>query len=101
MKIAAVSLVIFVIAMFFAACAPGPNPMEDKPDDDGDVAGFWKGLWHGIIAPITFVISIFTENIRFYDVHNSGFWYNFGFVIGAGLIFNGGLFGGRWAKKRD
>ncbi|MFO7865236.1 MAG: hypothetical protein R6V02_00275 [Candidatus Aminicenantes bacterium] len=101
MKIIKTGSVIFFIMVLFTACAPGPNPMEGTPDAGGDVAGFWKGLWHGLIAPVTFIISIFTESVRFYDVHNNGFWYNFGFVVGAGLIFNGGLLGGRWAKNRD
>jgi hypothetical protein len=27
-----------------------------------------------------------TENVRFYDVRNARFWYNFGFVIESGLF---------------
>lgn len=61
----------------------------------GDVAGFWMGLWHGIIAPIAFFISLFTDNVNIYDVHNSGNWYDFGFVLGAGILFGGGIFGSR------
>jgi len=38
----------------------------------GSVAGFWLGLWHGLIAPITFVISLFSDNVNFYEVHNNG-----------------------------
>jgi len=58
-----------------------------------------KGLWHGLIAPITFIISIFTKNVRFYEVHNTGFWYNFGFVLGAGLFLSGGILGKGKRKK--
>ena len=66
-----------------------------SPPQDGVVAGFWLGLWHGIIAPVTFVISLFTENVNFYEVHNNGNWYDFGFVIGAGILFGGGGLGSR------
>ena len=48
-----VLLGIFVLVML-SACAAGPNAAVDVPADDGDVAGFWSGLWHGIIAPVTF-----------------------------------------------
>ena len=72
-----------------AACLPGENPAQDVPSDYGSTAGFLKGLWHGIIAPVTFIISLFTENINMYEVHNNGGWYDFGFVIGAGIIFSG------------
>ena len=64
-----------------------------------DPAGFWKGLWHGIIAPVTFVISLFSDHITMYDINNNGNWYNFGFVLGAGIIFGGGKHAGKHARK--
>jgi len=47
-------------------------------------------LWHGIIAPITFIISLFTDSVSMYEVHNTGGWYDFGFVLGVGILFGGG-----------
>jgi uncharacterized RDD family membrane protein YckC len=92
---------IFLILVFvFAGCAAGPNTLEKTPNEEGDIAGFWKGLWHGLIAPITFIISIFTRNVRFYEVHNSGFWYNFGFVLGAGLFLSGGILGHKGTRGK-
>jgi hypothetical protein len=84
---------LLAVALIVASCVPGPNPAERTPNADGKVAGFFKGLWHGLISPVTFIISIFAKNIRFYEVHNSGGWYNFGFVLGAGLFLSGGIFG--------
>jgi hypothetical protein len=46
-------------------------------------AGFWAGLWHGLICPITLIVSLFTPNVRIYEVRNRGRLYDFGFVIGA------------------
>ena len=83
-----------------AACAPGPNAAEKTPDREGRVAGFWKGLWHGLISPVTFIISLFSKSVRLYEVHNNGGWYNFGFVLGAGLFLQGGIFGSRKACKK-
>jgi hypothetical protein len=31
-------------------------------------AGFWLGLWHGIICPVTFLISLFNDNVNIYEV---------------------------------
>ena len=45
-------------------------------------AGFWAGLWHGIIAPIAFVVSLFNSNVSIYEINNNGRWYEFGFLIG-------------------
>jgi len=95
--ILAVVLVAMVVAL--AGCAAHPNPLAGTPNDRGEVAGFWRGLWHGIIAPITFIISLFSREVHFYEVHNNGGWYNLGFVIGAGILFGGGFLGGR--KRHD
>ena len=92
--------IILLVIVFLSACLAGPNPMEKKSNEEGKVAGFWKGLWHGFIAPITFIISIFTCKVRFYEVYNIGFWYNFGFVLAAGLFLSGGILGRGKCKKK-
>ena len=88
-------LLFLALALALAACAPGANPEVGTAAPDGDVAGFWLGLWHGIIAPITFIISLFTDDVNLYEVHNNGNWYDFGFVMGAGILFGGGFGGSR------
>jgi hypothetical protein len=46
-------------------------------------AGFWGGPWHGIIAPITFIVSLFATGVSIYET-NSGCWHEFGFMLGIG-----------------
>jgi len=53
-------------------------------------AGFWLGVWHGIICPITFLVSLFNDNVGIYEVRNNGNWYNFGFV--AGIVVASSVF---------
>jgi len=53
------------------------------PGSDGSVAGFWLGLWHGLIVPISFFVSLLNGNVSLYEVHNNGGWYNLGFVLGV------------------
>jgi len=93
MKNFPVLALVLAAVMILSSCAPGPNGLEKTPSAMGRVAGFWLGLWHGLISPITFVISLFTKNVRLYEVHNNGGWYNFGFVLGAGLFLSGGILG--------
>jgi len=57
---------------------------------DTDSYGFFGGLWHGLIAPFSFVVSLFMDNVALYAVNNNGGWYDFGFVLGAGILFGGG-----------
>ena len=101
MKVISVLGILLVLIFILSGCVAGPNELEKKPNKEGKIAGFFMGLWHGLIAPITFIISIFTKKVRFYEVYNNGFWYNFGFVLGAGLFLSGGILGkGRRARRK-
>ena len=73
---------VLVVALMLSGCA-GPNPLTGTAGQSG-VAGFWSGLWHGMICPIAFVISFFNSRVTMYEVHNVGAWYNGGFILGAG-----------------
>ena len=88
---------ILLFILFLAACVAGPNTLEDVPSETGQSAGFFRGFWHGIIAPITFFLSLLTKNISMYEIYNTGGWYDFGFVLGAGILFGGS---GSAARKR-
>jgi hypothetical protein len=68
--------------------APGPNPMINQPDGLGRVARAGAGLWHGIIAPITLVLSFFNPDTHMYEVHNAGSEYDLGFLLGVALIIS-------------
>ena len=84
---------IFVLSLI-SGCAPVIEIsacVEDVP------LGFGWGLLHGIIAPFTFIISLFKDDVAIYAVNNTGGWYDFGFLIGATIIFGGS---GRGAKRK-
>lgn len=91
-----VIVIITIAAVLLASCAPGPNALRGTQDEKGKVAGFWKGIWHGIITPVTFVVSLFNKDVNIYESRNSGGWYNFGYVIGLSMVFGGG---GRSSRK--
>ena len=83
--------VAMVAALLLGGCAAGANPTVDVLDENGDGAGLWSGLWHGVISPITFVIALFSDGVNIYDVFNNGNWYDFGFMFGISVIFGGGV----------
>ena len=91
-------VVLVLVLLVVSSCAPGPNTLAKSPDEEGKVAGFWWGLWHGIIAPITFVISLFNDNVHMYEVHNNGGWYNLGYLLGLAAILGGS--GGGASRRR-
>lgn len=91
--------VALIVVLVLAACAPGENPVVRTPSPAGNVAGFFQGLWHGFIAPVSFVISLFTDAVNVYEVHNNGNWYDLGFVLGAGILFGSGGAGARRRRR--
>jgi hypothetical protein len=100
MKTYAAPLAFVLLVLFLATgCAPTPDLFADEPGTEGDVAGFWKGLWHGFIVLFTFIVSLFTDSVGIYQAHNSGNLYNLGFVLGV-TIFFGGSGGGACKKAR-
>jgi len=66
---------------------PGVNPLANEPAENGRVAGVVQGLWHGIIAPVTLIMSFFNEEVQMYEVHNDGKEYNLGYLLGVAIVF--------------
>ena len=100
MKRATIAVVLLIVLLGLVGCAPGVNTLTGTADAEGEVDGFLDGLWHGIIAPLTFFISLFTDGVNVYEVNNNGNWYDFGFVLGAGILFGGGSGGSRRRRSR-
>jgi hypothetical protein len=66
----------------------GPDSKYKLPG--AELAGFWAGYWHGVIAPIAFIISLFNPGVRIYETNNNGGWYDLGFILGASMSLGGG-----------
>lgn len=80
--------VLAVIAISLVACASQPPGQSGAP-------AFLSGLWHGVIAPIAFLISLFDNDVRMYAFPNAGRWYDFGFLLGIGIWGGGAGAAGR------
>lgn len=52
-------------------------------------AGLLSGIWHGWIAPLSLIFSIFNKSISIYETINTGFWYDFGFYMAVISGFGG------------
>jgi len=78
MSMKSVFLIFFTIVLLFIlnSCAPGSG--GSTPENP---AGFFKGMWHGWIAPVSLIWGLFNDSIRVYEPINSGWWYDFGFYI--------------------
>jgi len=65
-------------------CIPGGGSYSVS-----DPAGFFSGIWHGWIAPISLILGLFNKNIRIYEPINTGWLYDFGFYIAIISGFGG------------
>ncbi|HMO10123.1 MAG TPA: hypothetical protein PKB06_01135 [Actinotalea sp.] len=98
-RLVAAALLAGVLLVLLSACAAAGNEYVGTASEVRGTVGFWWGLWHGIIAPITFIVSLFTETVGVYEVHNNGGWYDVGFLLGASMVLGGGP-AGRSASRR-
>jgi hypothetical protein len=86
-------LVIISFSLLLSGCA---NKEVITECLKGHTYGFWGGLWHGIIAPIDLIVSLWRHDITVFASNNNGAWYAFGFIIGSG---GWGFLGGHRASR--
>ena len=78
----AVLSIILIISLI--TCMPNPSQASGQAP-----SGFFKGVWHGWIAPISLIVGFFNDSTRVYDPNNTGWWYDFGFYMAVISGFGG------------
>ncbi|HRR07459.1 MAG TPA: hypothetical protein PLO56_02095 [Rhodothermales bacterium] len=85
---------LFAATILLSGCMPNTGAFSDAQP-----ANFLHGVWHGWIAPISLIFSIFSDpSIRIYEVQNIGFWYDLGFYMAIISGFGGLSF---FRKKKE
>jgi hypothetical protein len=84
--------VILIAALALAACVATETPNAVNPA----APGFLLGVWHGFAFPVTFILSLFVDDISIYAVPNNGHFYDFGYFVG--IVFLG--VGARSSRRR-
>jgi hypothetical protein len=46
-------------------------------------------------------LSLFLDSVNIYEVHNSGGWYDFGFMLGIGAFGSGASKAGKRRKENE
>ena len=72
----AILLLAVLLALLIAGCFP-----KQEASSDQQPAGFFKGIWHGWIAPVSLIVGLFDSNVRIYEKNNTGWWYDLGFYM--------------------
>ena len=91
-------LLIALLSLTIVSCA-SPEAIDACVDTTSS-KGFFFGLLHGFIAPVTFILSLFMDDVTMYAVNNSGWLYDLGFLLGIGG-FSGGIFKSRGRRRRS
>ncbi|MCG7867819.1 MAG: hypothetical protein N0E37_05755 [Candidatus Thiodiazotropha taylori] len=78
-------IAVLLLAVALTSCTAGDSQFTAESP-----AGFFWGLWHGVISVISLVIHLFNDNVVVYEVDNSGGWYDFGFLLGVIMVWGGG-----------
>jgi hypothetical protein len=78
-----IGFISILVLLTLSACFPGGSESTTR------VAGFFTGVWHGWIAPLSLILSAFNTSIRLYEVNNVGWWYDFGFYMAIISGFGG------------
>lgn len=77
-------LISIPVLLLITSCAAG-----DAQFTQDNQAGFWYGLWHGVIAVFALIVHLFNESVAVYEINNTGGWYDFGFLLGVICIWGG------------
>ncbi len=85
---------VFFLTILITSCMPGSGHSSSE-----NPAGFFMGIWHGWIAPISLILGLFNPDIRVYETYNTGWWYDFGFYIAVISGFGGVAFSRK--KKKE
>lgn len=88
-------LLCVVTAVTLSGCFPGGGTYSSN-----EPAGFFSGVWHGWIAPVSLIVGIFNDGVRIYEPFNTGWWYDFGFYIAVIAGFGGVALSRRKKNRR-
>lgn len=95
LKLILCTILLLSLSFALTGCYPGDGRYTlEKP------AGFFSGIWHGWIAPLTLIGGLFNSKVRIYEPINRGWLYDFGFYIAIISGF-GGLSLSRKKRKKD
>lgn len=92
-RFSALLLLAFLVCVCLVSCAHAEPVNECLA---GPQYGFFSGLLHGFITPVSFVTSLFNDDVVIYAVNNTGGFYDLGFLLGSS---GWGFMAGNKSKK--
>lgn len=94
---------LIALLLLLAGCGQSFNDpsLAGMYEDGVYKAGFLMGLFQGFTLAFMFLYSLMEPNVHIYTVNHIPFWYDFGFVVGVALFFNGSNYAASSATQKD
>lgn len=88
------AILLIFVALLSTGCLPQRAEILQRP------AGFFRGIWHGWLAPLSLLIGLFDKKTTIYQVYNVGWWYDFGYYMAVIGGFGGITLSRSRSKKK-
>ena len=77
-------IALLILLVLLTGCMAGISPQFDTQQ-----AGFFYGIWHGWLAPLSLILKFFNPEHSIYEINNTGLGYEFGFYMAIISGFGG------------
>jgi len=81
-------ILVVIVSLILAGCA---DSVSFTTAAFLEPVGFLYGLWHGMILPFAWIVSLFDDYTAIYAIYNNGGWYDFGYMLGLGVFTSSGI----------
>jgi hypothetical protein len=71
-----VPVLILLMSALLTGCMPGGGNYNAASP-----AGFFSGIFHGWMAPVSLIIGLFDNTTRIYEPNNTGWFYDLGYYM--------------------
>ena len=77
-----ITIAIIWLFVFFLVVTPARAFILEGQYSLYAPAGFFAGVWHGLLAPYSLIARWFISGVVMYAIPNTGWFYDFGFLAG-------------------
>lgn len=78
-----IAVLILVIMATLILVNPAGAFVQEYQYSEYDAPGLFSGIWHGLLSPWSLIARWFIDDVVMYAVPNSGWFYDFGFLLGV------------------
>lgn len=78
-------IVLFLLVIIFIVPRQANAFVQQGQYSVYEPAGFFSGIWHGLLAPWSLIARWFIDGVEMYAIPNTGWFYDLGFLLGVSV----------------